>query len=444
MPASDDATLQRARRADPRAAVGVAGRERGGRAGEARALGHRRRRRSRRRRRRCSTSAATTRRRTRTTTGCGTRASTPTRATTAPPASASTRRTCTRSRPPAATPAPSASTRAWRPATPSTRTVTLEGDGHAVHARHLHGQDHADRPVHAQRRQGHGARQARPRRHDGDRAQRRPAEPRPRPPEPLRDEHDRRRRRRRSATRSLVRDTRRGHLHHARSTTARRSTTTLAGGAGGDRPHRRDVAHRRRGLAAAEPLRHARFGRHADQQGPGLARHHRPEGVAGHPAARQRVRASAPTPRPSTCPAGWDASYGATLSLGQVTDTFTLTVNGQAVGVDGIDPTVDLGPYLHAGANTIAVRVATTYQQPPVRAGHRGPQPRRDPELRPRRPGRPDAVPAGGGVQLDQRGRDRRRNRARDALADARRAGDASGRSRRAWTAPTTRPRPRP
>ena len=31
-------------------------------------------------------------------------------------------------------------------------------------------------------------------------------------------------------------------------------------------------------------------------------------------------------------PAGWDASYGAYLSLGQVTDTFTLTVNGQPVG----------------------------------------------------------------------------------------------------------------
>ncbi len=60
-------------------------------------------------------------------------------------------------------------------------------------------------------------------------------------------------------------------------------------------------------------------------------------------------------------PADWDGSYGATLSLGQVTDAFALTVNRQAVGVDGIDPTADLGPYLHAGAGTIAVRVATTY-----------------------------------------------------------------------------------
>jgi len=60
-------------------------------------------------------------------------------------------------------------------------------------------------------------------------------------------------------------------------------------------------------------------------------------------------------------PAGWDASYGATLGLGAVTDSFTLTVNGEAVGIDQIDPTVDVGPYLHAGANTIVVRVATTY-----------------------------------------------------------------------------------
>jgi hypothetical protein len=60
-------------------------------------------------------------------------------------------------------------------------------------------------------------------------------------------------------------------------------------------------------------------------------------------------------------PSGWDPSFGATLSLGEVTDTFTLTVNGRAVGVNEIDPTVDIGRYLHAGANTIAVRVATTF-----------------------------------------------------------------------------------
>src|SRR5262249_54578361 len=33
-------------------------------------------------------------------------------------------------------------------------------------------------------------------------------------------------------------------------------------------------------------------------------------------------------------PAGWDSSYGAVLKLGQVTDTFRLSVNGQAIGVD--------------------------------------------------------------------------------------------------------------
>jgi hypothetical protein len=60
-------------------------------------------------------------------------------------------------------------------------------------------------------------------------------------------------------------------------------------------------------------------------------------------------------------PSGWDGSYGAYLSLGRVTDTFTLTVNGQPVGVNEVDPVVDVGPYLHADANTIVIRVATTF-----------------------------------------------------------------------------------
>jgi hypothetical protein len=59
-------------------------------------------------------------------------------------------------------------------------------------------------------------------------------------------------------------------------------------------------------------------------------------------------------------PSSWDSSYGATLSLGQVTDTFALIVNGHPIGVSQIDPTVDIGPDLHAGANTIVVQVATT------------------------------------------------------------------------------------
>jgi hypothetical protein len=61
-----------------------------------------------------------------------------------------------------------------------------------------------------------------------------------------------------------------------------------------------------------------------------------------------------------TLPADWDASYGATLSLGQVTDSFALTVNGQPVGIDQVSAAVDIGSYLHAGVNTIVVRVATT------------------------------------------------------------------------------------
>ena len=48
------------------------------------------------------------------------------------------------------------------------------------------------------------------------------------------------------------------------------------------------------------------------------------------------------------------------LSLGEVFDSFTLTVNNQAVPIDQISAEADVGPYLKAGRNTIAVRVATT------------------------------------------------------------------------------------
>lgn len=56
----------------------------------------------------------------------------------------------------------------------------------------------------------------------------------------------------------------------------------------------------------------------------------------------------------------WTAAQGATLSLGEVFDSFALTVNNQAVSVDQISAVADLGGHLKAGRNTIAVRVATT------------------------------------------------------------------------------------
>ena len=59
-------------------------------------------------------------------------------------------------------------------------------------------------------------------------------------------------------------------------------------------------------------------------------------------------------------PAGWTAANGANLRLGEVFDTFTVSVNGQAVSFDPISAEGDIGPYLKAGRNTITVRVATT------------------------------------------------------------------------------------
>ena len=48
------------------------------------------------------------------------------------------------------------------------------------------------------------------------------------------------------------------------------------------------------------------------------------------------------------------------MSLGEVFDTFTVTVNGRTMPIDQISAEGDAGPYLRAGKNTIVVRVATT------------------------------------------------------------------------------------
>ena len=60
-------------------------------------------------------------------------------------------------------------------------------------------------------------------------------------------------------------------------------------------------------------------------------------------------------------PKDWNpGKHGARLSLGQVVDTFTLQVNGQSVAIDQIGAMADLGNTLHAGKNTLLIRVATT------------------------------------------------------------------------------------
>ncbi|TDQ53037.1 glycosyl hydrolase [Actinorugispora endophytica] len=58
---------------------------------------------------------------------------------------------------------------------------------------------------------------------------------------------------------------------------------------------------------------------------------------------------------------GWTGGFGAYLELGQVTDSFRVTVNGEALPpVDQLARRVDVGPYLRKGKNTVEVEVATT------------------------------------------------------------------------------------
>ncbi|MEU0114512.1 glycosyl hydrolase [Streptomyces bobili] len=59
-------------------------------------------------------------------------------------------------------------------------------------------------------------------------------------------------------------------------------------------------------------------------------------------------------------PADWDASHGARLELGQVSDTCRVTVNGRRLGpVDRLNPVVELGTaLLRPGPNVVEVEVA--------------------------------------------------------------------------------------
>jgi hypothetical protein len=61
-----------------------------------------------------------------------------------------------------------------------------------------------------------------------------------------------------------------------------------------------------------------------------------------------------------TLPAGWSSDFGAYLELGQVSDTFRVTVNGTRLApADRMHTVVDLGGRLRRGANVIEVEVAT-------------------------------------------------------------------------------------
>ena len=99
-------------------------------------------------------------------------------------------------------------------------------------------------------------------------------------------------------------------------------------------------------------------------------------------------------------PATWSAAHGATLTLGEVFDSFTVTVNGQAVAIDQISAEADAGPYLKAGANTLTVRVATTLNNRLASLDPDVAQSRDRPTVRADRPGAAGALRSGDGMEV--------------------------------------------
>lgn len=58
---------------------------------------------------------------------------------------------------------------------------------------------------------------------------------------------------------------------------------------------------------------------------------------------------------------GWEQGFGATIALGEVEDTYTVEVNGKQLPfTNQINTTLDIGPYVRQGENTIVVTVAST------------------------------------------------------------------------------------
>ena len=85
-------------------------------------------------------------------------------------------------------------------------------------------------------------------------------------------------------------------------------------------------------------------------------------GVARHSRYTSRTSSGIGTYTTSfELPSSWQRTDGAYLSLGDVLDTATVTVNGHVIALDPSDRgRIDLGSTLRRGRNTIRVRVATT------------------------------------------------------------------------------------
>ncbi|TDD87807.1 alpha-L-rhamnosidase [Actinomadura darangshiensis] len=136
----------------------------------------------------------------------------------------------------------------------------------------------------------------------------------------------------------------------ARATAAGRYTTTLPGG--------RTVTTTIGAVPAAQTLTSWRL-RVEDMTPDGTKRHDlRLDGLKAWPDIPELADVSGIGTYTTTV--HWTGGAGALLELGEVLDTCRVTVNGHRLPVSVVVPTVDIGPHLRRGRNTIEVEVATT------------------------------------------------------------------------------------
>ena len=106
----------------------------------------------------------------------------------------------------------------------------------------------------------------------------------------------------------------------------------------------------------------------------------------------------------------WDGC-GAYLELGEVFDTYRVTINGRALPpADQLVTTIDAGPYLRQGHEHDQGRGRDDAQQPPAGRATSRYRTQHAPELRPGRPGAAGALRRGRGLRADRDAGRRRRH----------------------------------